>query len=259
MAFKKVTYKTGEDARINLVEPIRSKEDIERIINFFDSKNWHKYAVIFKLGVNSGLRISDILGLHVKDVKGRNDIVLREQKTGKSKKFPLKPELQEMLNDWIGDKLDEDWMFEGRKNKKLDRSQVYRRINDAIEALKIDANVGTHTLRKTFGYHHYRQFHDITLLQTIFNHTSPEVTKRYIGITQDEIDNTYLGLNLDKNADAFDNCKTGATSRIRIRRVIAFCKAYIKNGGQTHKDFALTILEIANNAPIDTHDKEEMD
>ena len=201
MAFKKLTYATGEEARINTVEPIRSKEDIKRIIQWFDSKKWHKYAVIFELGVNSGLRISDILGLKVSDVQGAK-IALREQKTGKVKMFPLKEDLQKLLADWVKGKPNDAWCFEGRKDRKLDRSQVYRRINEAIEALEIDANVGTHTLRKTFGYHHFRQYNNITLLQEIFNHTSPDVTKRYIGITQDEIDDTYLNLNLDRNVDS---------------------------------------------------------
>lgn len=247
MAFKKVTYQTGEEARINTVEPIRSKEDIERIIKFFDNKNWHKYAVIFALGVNSGLRISDILGFKVKDVRNKEKVSLREQKTGKTKFFPLKTELQWLLNDWCKDMDDEDWVFEGRKGKKLDRSQVYRRINDAVEALKINANVGTHTLRKTFGYHHFRQYNNITLLQEIFNHTSPDVTKRYIGITQDEIDNTYLNLNLDKNANGLEGLVKLGNSRVTIRRIQSFCQNYIKNGGEKHKPFAEIILEIIHN------------
>lgn len=249
MAFKKVSYKTGEEARINTVEPIRSKEDIERIIKFFDDKKWHKYAVIFTLGVNSGLRISDILGFKVKDVRGKEKIALREQKTGKVKFFPLKEELQFLLNDWCKNKKDDDWVFEGRKNKKLDRSQVYRRINEAIEALNIKANVGTHTLRKTFGYHHFRQYNNITLLQEIFNHTSPDVTKRYIGITQDEIDNTYLNLNLDNGDDGLHSLAKLGKSRVRVRAVESFCKNYIKNVGEngTYVPFAKTIIEIIHN------------
>ena len=56
--------------------------------------------------------------------------------------------------------------------------------------------IGTHTLRKTFGYHAYQQGTDVTLLQKVFNHSAPSITLRYIGITQDDIDNVYLNLNL---------------------------------------------------------------
>lgn len=51
-------------------------------------------------------------------------------------------------------------------------------------------NIGTHTLRKTFGYFHYKRYKDVALLQQLFNHASPSITLRYIGITQDEIDDT---------------------------------------------------------------------
>ena len=51
-------------------------------------------------------------------------------------------------------------------------------------------NVGTHTMRKTFGYHHYQQFKDVAILQYILNHSSPSITLRYIGIEQDNIEAT---------------------------------------------------------------------
>lgn len=243
MAFGKLTYNVGDDCRLNTVEPIRSKQDLKRIIEFFDSKNWHKYAVIFKFGCYSGLRISDILGLKVKDVRNKDRIGLREVKTGKTKFFPLQKQLQNMFNDWVKNLKDDDWVFEGRKNKKLDRSQVYRRINEAIEALKIDANVGTHTLRKTFGYHFHKQFNDVAQLQKIFNHSSPDVTQRYIGITQEEIDKCYLALNLEYDPEELDKVPLG-NSRFTLRKVAAFCRNYMNSGGQKHAPFAEMVLEI---------------
>ena len=60
-----------------------------------------------------------------------------------------------------------------------------------IEWTDLPEKVGTHTMRKTFGYHHYKKFKDIAILQKIFNHSSPQVTLRYIGIEQDQIDESY--------------------------------------------------------------------
>ena len=74
---------------------------------------------------------------------------------------------------------------------RLDRSQVYRMLNEACKEVGIDVNIGTHSMRKSFGYHHYNQFKDVAMLQMIFNHSSPQITLRYIGINQDEIDNSY--------------------------------------------------------------------
>ena len=51
--------------------------------------------------------------------------------------------------------------------------------------------MGTHTLRKTFGYHYYKKFKDIAMLQKIFNHSNPALTLNYIGIEQDKIDESY--------------------------------------------------------------------
>ena len=228
----------------NVVEPIRDKNDIQRIVEYFNNNDKRKYAVLFSLGVNSGLRVSDLLGFKVKDVLNQSSIKLREQKTGKYKLFPLKEELQKILNDFCKNRNPNEWLFVGRHNLKLDRIIVYKTIVHACKELNIDANVGTHTMRKTFGYHHYKQFHDIALLQTIFNHYSPVVTKRYIGITQDEVNESYLNLNLNPPKDNVVDAKM--TSRIRARRVESYINNYLKNGGKRHKDFALDILDLIN-------------
>ena len=231
-----------QSRKVNVVEPIRDKNDIQRIVEYFNNNDKRKYAVLFLLGINSGLRVSDLLGFKVKDVLNQSSIKLREQKTGKYKLFPLKDELQKMLNDFCKNRNPNEWLFVGRHNLKLDRIIVYKTFVNACKELNINANVGTHTMRKTFGYHHYKQFHDIALLQTIFNHYSPVVTKRYIGITQDEINESYLNLNLKPPKDNVKDAKM--TSRIRARRVESYINNYLKNGGKRHKEFALDILDL---------------
>jgi site-specific recombinase XerD len=69
-------------------------------------------------------------------------------------------------------------------------------LNSAAERVGITESIGCHTLRKTFGYHAYKAGVDLTLLQSIFNHSAQSVTLRYIGIIQDDIDNVYDALNL---------------------------------------------------------------
>lgn len=82
------------------------------------------------------------------------------------------------------------------ENQPITRIQAYRIINDACAIAKIKGAIGTHTLRKTFGYWAYKQGIDITLLMKIFNHSAPSITLRYIGITQEDINNVYVNLNL---------------------------------------------------------------
>ena len=66
--------------------------------------------------------------------------------------------------------------------------QAYRILNKAAVRVGINGEIGTHTLRKTFGYHMYMKTKDVALLQELFNHSSPSVTLRYIGINQDRLD-----------------------------------------------------------------------
>ena len=90
----------------------------------------------------------------------------------------------------------EDYLFTSRKGTKpITRVQAYRILNEVADKLDV-AEVGTHTLRKTFGYWHYQQYKDVAILQDIFNHSSPSVTLRYIGITDDIKDKTIEGFYL---------------------------------------------------------------
>ena len=74
---------------------------------------------------------------------------------------------------------------------RLDRFGAYCILKTAAEEIGWQGHIGTHTLRKTFGYHHYKKFKDVAMLQKIFNHSSPVITLRYIGIDQDIIDRSY--------------------------------------------------------------------
>ena len=95
------------------------------------------------------------------------------------------------LDQYIIGMGDDEYLFQSRngENKPIQRLQAYRILNKAARNVGIDEEIGTHTMRKTFGYHFYQKTKDIALLQNLFNHSSPSVTLRYIGINQDIIDN----------------------------------------------------------------------
>ena len=76
------------------------------------------------------------------------------------------------------------------------RQRAYWILNEAARSIGIKEKIGTHTLRKTFGYHAYKNGYDIEIIQKLFNHSSPSITLRYIGITQDNLDDVYLSLDL---------------------------------------------------------------
>ena len=164
---------------MNIVEPIRDREHIAKVENYLAKKSLRN-QLIFVFGVNTGLRISDILALNVEDVLNKTCITIREKKTGKYKKFPLNEKLQNLIKSYIKDKEVGEALFIGKKGKRLDRSQVYRFLNEACKDTGMDIAIGTHTMRKSFGYHHYKQFNDVVLLQKILNHSSQAITLRYI-------------------------------------------------------------------------------
>ena len=174
---------------MNIVQPIKKIEDIQKIKKYLAKKP--RDSLLFSFGINTGLRISDILSLDVGDVKGRNYIEIREKKTNKYKKFPLNRFLKEEIEEFVKDKPPEQPLFYTQKHCRLDRAQAYRILNKAAQAVGIKERIGTHTLRKTFGYHFYQQYDDIVMLQKIFNHSTPSITLRYIGIEQEDIDEVY--------------------------------------------------------------------
>lgn len=175
---------------MSTVEPIRKKSDIKKVEKILVNQSFRN-LLLFTIGTNCGLRISDILSLNVGDVKNKNYIQIVEKKTKKFKRFPINSKLKPMIEKFTNGRKPEEPLFLSVFQNRLDRNAAYRIINNACLEIGLEVNVGTHSLRKTFGYHHYQKFKDIAMLQKIFNHSTPEVTLRYIGIEQDEIDASY--------------------------------------------------------------------
>lgn len=175
---------------MNVVEPIRNKKLLKKIEEILAKKN-QRDLLLFTVGTNSGLRISDILSLNVKDVRNKSYIDIKEKKTGKLKRFPINSKLKPMFEKFTRQRADDEPLFLSRFNNRMERTQCYRIMHDACLEAGLDCKIGTHTLRKTFGYHHYQKFKDVVMLQRIFNHSTPKITLCYIGIDQDEIDKSY--------------------------------------------------------------------
>ncbi|MCR5690740.1 MAG: site-specific integrase [Eubacterium sp.] len=175
------------------VQPIRDKKSIKIIKTLLKEEYDLKYYLIFVLGINTGLRISDLLHLKVDDLQDKGHLELKEKKTGKHNRLLLNKNLQKEIRDYIETKhLEEgDYLFQSRKgqNQPLMRQTVWRVFHGVCQDIGID-NIGTHSLRKTFGYWHYKTYHNVALLMILFNHSSPSITLRYIGITSDEVDSS---------------------------------------------------------------------
>ena len=146
------------------VEPIRDKRDIKKV-ELILKKQSLRNALIFLIGINCGLRISDILNLNVGDVKDKHYIQIIEQKTNKPKRVPINLKLKPIVEEFtIGRNIEEPLFLTVFKNR-MERTSAYRIIRKACKLANIQEKVGTHTMRKTFGYHHYQKFRDVVILQ----------------------------------------------------------------------------------------------
>jgi len=172
---------------MNYVHPVRDTDQIAEMKKYLQRKSERDY-MLFVTGINSGLRISDLLPLRVKDAK-KTYFDLREQKTRKQKRIEMTPGLRRELKKYIDGREDDEYLFKSREglNKPISRSMAYKILREAADYVGLDG-VGTHTLRKTFGYHFYKRHKDVALLMEIFNHSDEKITLRYIGVNQDSMD-----------------------------------------------------------------------
>ena len=174
---------------MNAVQPIRDIDTIHAIQDELKEINFRNY-LIFEIGIYIGIRISDILNIKVKDIKNKEFLKLREIKTGKEKLMPIPGHLRKEVSQYIDEKQlkDNEYLFKSRENnaKPITRNQAYYILKKIAKKYKLE-NIGTHTLRKTFGYHFYKKTNDVALLMTIFNHSDSSITLRYIGIEQDNV------------------------------------------------------------------------
>lgn len=172
---------------MNTVEPIRDFDLILDIKDYLKGKKNQRDYLLFEFGLYSGLRISDILPLKVRDVRGATHLYLREKKTRKEKRLVINDELRKDINEYVKGKKDYEYLFKSNKgNKPISRERAWQILNEVANFFEYDHPIGCHTMRKTFGYWMYLKNKDVATLMDIFNHSSEKITKRYIGVSQDD-------------------------------------------------------------------------
>ena len=185
------------------VEPIRSIEKIAEMKAALKGGRGRD-GLLFVMGINTALRIGDLLSLSVGDVvdeKGKiaATLNLKEQKTGKKKRLPINAAVRNALLDYLPKRRGfsrEEPLFPSQKGGALSRSQAWRILKKAAESIGLE-NIGTHSLRKTFGYQVYKKTGgDLGLVQKLMNHSTSKITLSYIGIDRETMNSAYLELNL---------------------------------------------------------------
>jgi integrase len=195
---------------MEFVEPIRDRKKIAQIKNVLRGQRRYRDLLLFVVGINTALRVSDLLKLQIDDFVDREGKIksrfwIREEKRGKRNEVIINDSIQETLTEYLAayptiiNTPDHFVFFNTRSGAFADpikRGQAWKFISAICEEIGLRGNYGTHTLRKTWGYHARLSGVDLALIMHQLNHNSLTYTKRYIGITDDELEAVVRKLNL---------------------------------------------------------------
>jgi integrase len=195
---------------MNFVEPIRDRKKIAQIKNLLRGERRFRDLLLFVVGINTALRISDLLEVQVghflddhQHIKPR--FWIKEQKRGKRQEVVINTSIRDGLEEYFSayPELIVDQnnfiFFNTKANgfmRPIRRGQAWKIISSISQQVGLRGNFGTHSLRKTWGYHARMQGVDLALIMHKLNHESIAYTKRYLGITDDELQAVSQRLNL---------------------------------------------------------------
>ncbi len=183
-------------------KPLKSIKDINKLKNYFLKKKEYRNYLLVIICLNTALRISDVLSLCWNDIydfknnKIKSHIKINEQKTGKLQTIYINKNIENAVNLYISNTdINSNYIFKGKKDKAITRIQVNRILNKVCQNTGIP-HISCHSLRKTFGYQAWKMGIQPAILMNIYNHSSFEITKRYLCISQDDKDLVYKKINL---------------------------------------------------------------
>lgn len=180
------------------VEPITEIKHIKAIKKML--KDNPRDSLLFIMGINSGLRMQDLLQLkisHVLNIQIGDRVQVKELKTGKENIILVNQEIYSAIQLYLqsGEHKETDYLFKSRKgeNYPLTVFRTMHMIKSWTSALKLKGNFGAHTLRKTFCYMQRTQFGaSWEVLAKRLNHSSPSITRRYMGVQDEEVEEILL-------------------------------------------------------------------
>lgn len=173
---------------MKLVEPIKSLEDINKIKNYLKLKNLRNY-LIFVMGINTGIKTCQMLELRFKDILDDENNI-RNYININGIEYDITSNTKKAIKEYIlsmpSEEYKNSYLFKSNKgNFPIDRSHLYRILNEAAKECKVDLSIGNETLRKTFGYHYYHQIGDLKHLQLVLNQKSVSKLYDYLEINND--------------------------------------------------------------------------
>lgn len=170
-------------------------QEIQDDLSRSHDKRLQRVYLMLEVGINTGLRISDMVNMRVGDLRGQHSIEVRQQKTGLPVKVAISPELKTVIQKRTAGKTDDDYLFQSRQHrpdgstKPITTRTAYNDMQTIAKRFCLSENIGTHTMRKTFGYWLYKQSNsNLSLVSMLLGHRDTDVTRRYIGLDAEELE-----------------------------------------------------------------------
>jgi integrase len=194
---------------MKVVQPIRNTDVLERCYEIAreydrekkrDAVSWELMLIV---GLNTSLRVSDFTRFRVGDLRGKEYAQIEAKKTGKEARILINPAARREINRLLAGRPEGEYVFQSRQTdghtrlrRPITRQRAYQIINQIARKAGIEERIGCHTLRKTFGYHYYKMTGDIVSLQRILGHSDKRDTLVYIGVIQNDIDESLMKFRL---------------------------------------------------------------
>lgn len=211
----KRTKSNSEEGKAHTVYPLKNKEDIKQMKDYFSSRIesgereyhkevWSKYLLIFNLGINIALRAGDLLRLKWGDILSDKFEVkdfyrTKEQKTKKYRDVYFNSGFKKYVSEYVLEHKKEiklkDYIFISSWGGHVEVRTLNKVLKEAGKECNIKVNLGTHTLRKTWAYQqlvaHKNDSMFLTVIQQMLGHSSPQITLRYAGLEEEWIEQYY--------------------------------------------------------------------
>ena len=194
---------------MKLVQPIRDLEMLQRCFEIAREHDRHRktgevcWELILLVGLNTSVRVSDFRRFKVADLRGKDYAQIQAKKTGKEARILINPAARKEINRLLVSRRPDEYIFQSRqkdsvthKARPITRQRFYQIINYIAKRAGIEERIGCHTLRKTFGYYYYQTTGDVVSLQRILGHSFQRETLVYIGVVQENIDESMMKMNM---------------------------------------------------------------
>lgn len=194
---------------MKVVQPIRDLDVLQKCYDIAREHDKHRktgevcWELILLIGFNTSLRVSDFRRFKVQDLRGKDYAQIQAKKTGKEARILINPQARREINRLLAGRKADEYIFQSRqkdsathKYRPISRQRCYQIINHIAREAGVEERIGCHTLRKTFGYHYYKMTGDVVSLQRILCHSYQRETLVYIGVIQENIDESLMKLNM---------------------------------------------------------------